>query len=709
MSNDPTINQNPLLTAFQTPNGVPPFDLITEEHFIEAMPVLIERTKNNILGIVANEGEATFDNTILACENMSVDLTRVRMIFSHFGSLLSSETVQKIQQEMSPKFSALSSDITFNMALFQRIKQVFDKKDTLNLSDEQQLLLKNSYESFTKNGALLSAEKQDELRDLRSDLSGLTLQYGQNTINAMKAKALAVYEDEWVKGIPEKIVTAARARALKENPAMTEDGQIIEGVLADDAPKYMFAYTYDVFLDVYKKAQNRDMREAYWRGKQAVCNGDEFDNVSLVPQILEKRQKIAQILGHEDFAVMTLKQDRMAENPENAMAMIDAIKEASKDKARAELDDLRTLAHVIDGVEKEDFAPWDQTYYADTLKELRYKFNSEVLKDYFQSDNVLAGAFSFLEQFYDIRFEENTTYPLYRDDVKTFDIKDAKTGDLVAIIYADNYARDGKKQGAWMHYYRSGGEENGIRQVPIVTINCNFSKATDTEPSLLTISNVITLFHELGHAMHGALSTTRYKSLAGPNVKWDFVELPSQILENFVVEKDIMQSFAVHHETGEKLPDALLDALIESEQYGTGLRWFRQMNLSKLDMSLYNTPLNDIGDVRDFEKAINAEFKLFEQDYDATMLSTFGHIFSGGYAAGYYSYMWASVLDADGFSLFKEKGLFDDETRAGFKALLAAGASQEPSDLYRAFAGRDPDVTALLKREKLKLPTTPRP
>ncbi|MCG2419220.1 M3 family metallopeptidase [Aequorivita sp. F47161] len=677
---------NPLLQPYNTA----PFSKIENAHFLPAISQLIEKTRGEIDAITSNPEPATFKNTVEALENTGEQLDRATSIFFNLNSAETNDEIQKIAQEISPMLTEFSNDMLLNEALFERIKTVYNQKDSLNLSEEQQMLLDKKYKAFSRNGANLSEEKKTELRKIDAELSKLKLTFGENVLAETNKFELHITNKEDLSGLPEGVIEAA---------AQTAGEKEKEGwVFTLDYPSYVPFLTY---------ANNRELRK-----KMAIAFGakgfhnDALDNQQNVLQIVKLRHKRAHLLGYKSHAHFVL-EERMAETPEKVKLFLNELLEKAKPAAQKEFAELTAFAEELDGIDH--LEKWDGAYYSEKLKQKLFNLDDEKLKPYFELKNVINGVFTVAEKLYGLHFEEVHDIDKYHPDVKTYEVKDDE-GQLVAILYADFHPRAGKRNGAWMTSYKPQQIKDGKNDRPHISIVCNFTKPvlsgvegpTASKPSLLTFNEVTTLFHEFGHALHGMLANTHYPSLSGTNVYWDFVELPSQILENWCYEKETLELFATHYKTGEVIPMEYVEKIKESATFLEGMATLRQLSFGLLDMAWHGQDPSGIKEVKAFELAAFNDTQLYPDVRENCMSTSFSHIFQGGYSAGYYSYKWAEVLDADAFALFKQEGIFNKKIADRFKGfVLSQGGTLDPMELYIKFRGQKPDPEALLKRAGL--------
>ena len=669
---------NPLLQDFNTA----PFSKIESQHYKPAIEKAIEMAKAEIDAIVSNPEKPTFENTTAALDFSGETLNRITSIFFNLNAAETNDEIQKIAQEISPWLSEFRNDITLNEALFAKVKSVFDSKESLQLSPEQDMLLEKQYKSFARNGANLSEEKKSNLRKIDSELSKLSLQFGENVLAETNAFEMHLTDEKDLAGLPESAKEAAQELAKEKN----KEGYIF----TLDFPSYVPFLTY---------ANNRELRKklAIAAGKKGFQN-NENNNEQIVLNIVKLRNERANLLGYKSHAHFVL-EERMAETPEKVIEFSNELLQKAKPAAEREFKHLENYAKKLDGIDQ--LQKWDGAYYGEKLKKELFDLDQEQLKPYFQLENVIAGVFSIATKLFDLHFEEVFDIDKYHQDVKTYKVWDSKDH-FIAHFYADFHPRKGKRNGAWMTSYKSQFIQNGINERPHVSIVCNFTKPTATKPSLLTFNEVTTLFHEFGHALHGMLANTTYTSLSGTSVSWDFVELPSQVLENWCYEKEALELFAKHYKTGEIIPMKYVEKIKESASFHEGMQTLRQLSFGILDMKWHSENPSEITSIKDFENEAFFETKLYPEVAENCMSTAFSHIFQGGYSAGYYSYKWAEVLDADAFEYFLEKGIFDKEVATKFKEnVLSKGGTEHPMTLYKKFRGQEPKPEALLKRAGL--------
>jgi len=673
---------NPLLEKFNTPFDTPPFHLIEPSHFLPAIEEAIKEAKAEIEAI-KHENSPNFVNTIAALDNSGSRLGIITGIFFNLNAAETNQEIQKLAREISPIITSHSNDVLLDADLFDRVNTVHQQRDTINLDEEQRTLLDKTYKSFVRNGANLGEADKIRLREIDKDLSQLGLRFGENVLEETNKYELEVDDVAALKGLPEGLLEAAAQTAAEKG----KDG------------RWVFTLAYPSYIPFMTYADNRDLREELFLAYNTKsCKGDELDNQSNIKDILRLKAERAKLLGYEKYADFVL-EERMAQSPVKVLGFLEDLLEKSKPKAQAEIRELQEFAKQLDGIE--NLEKWDFGYYAEKLKKERFEVDDELLKPYFQLEKVVQGVFETAGKLYGLQFTPHAEIPVYHPDVTAYEVTNG-LGEHVAVFYADFFPRPGKRNGAWMTSFRGQKKTASEDQRPHVSIVCNFTKPTPTKPSLLTFNEVTTLFHEFGHALHGMLANGNYEALSGTSVYWDFVELPSQIMENWCYEKECLDLFAVHYQTGEKIPEDLINRIKEVAAFHQGYQTVRQISFGLLDMEYHSVDPALIQDVAVFEKKALKPTELLRPVQGTMMSTSFSHIFQGGYSAGYYSYKWAEVLDADAFELFLEKGIFDKLTADSFKEnILSAGGRAHPSVLYRRFRGRDPKPEALLKRAGL--------
>ncbi len=673
-----SILNKPFDTQFHTA----PFSKIKTDDFVPAFKTAIKSAKTEINAITGNPELPTFKNTIEALEFSGEQLDRISSIFFNLNSAETNDTIQKIAQEISPMLSEFSNDITLNEALFKRVKTVYNSKPELNLTVEQQTLLDKKYKSFSRNGANLSEADKQKLRSIDKQLSQLKLKFGENVLAETNKYGLLITDKNQLTGLPEGAMEAAKQ--LAENKS--KNG-------------WLFTLDYPSYVPFMTYADNRELRKelAVAAGKKGFQN-DELDNQNHVLNIAKLRHERAQLLGYKTHAHFVL-EERMAKTPENVTVFLNDLLSKAKPAAVREFENLQEFAKQLDGIEQ--LEKWDSAYYAEKLKQQLFNLDDELLKPYFKLENVIEGVFTVSQKLYGLQFEEIHTIDKYHEDVLTYKVSDSD-GNLTAIFYADFFPRAGKRNGAWMTSFKPQYIKNGVNERPHISIVCNFTKPTKSKPSLLTFNEVTTLFHEFGHALHGMLANTTYPSLSGTSVFWDFVELPSQIFENWCYEQEALKLFARHYETGEVIPMELIEKIKASATFHEGMQTLRQLSFGILDMHWHAGSPESITSVKDLENIAFKDTSLFPDVAENCMSTSFSHIFQGGYSSGYYSYKWAEVLDADAFEYFKEEGIFNQTVADKFKNfVLSQGGIEDPMVLYKRFRGHEPKPEALLKRAGL--------
>jgi len=674
--------KNPLLENFKTPYTTAPFSQIKNEHFKPAFKKAIENAKAEIDAISNNTKVPTFENTIEALDYSGEQLSRISSIFFNLNSAETNPEIQKIAQEVSPLLTQFSNDITLNEKLFKRVKLINEIKDKLNLTKEQGTLLANKYKSFIRNGANLTNDKKEELRKIDTELAQVKLKFGENVLAETNAFELNITNENDLKGLPESSLESAETIAKQR-----------------DKKGWIFSLDYPSFVPFMTYAENRNLRKkmAIAFGAKAFQN-NKNDNQKNVLSIVNLRHKRANLLGYKTHAHFVL-EERMAENPKNVTQFLNELLEKATPAAYKEFEQLKEIAKD-DGVKQ--LEKWDSAYYSEKLKKQLFDFDQELLKPFFKLENVIQGVFEVAYKLYGLKFKEITTIDKYHKDVKTFKVTDS-SNKFIAIFYADFFPRKGKRGGAWMTSFKNQWIKNNENSRPHISIVCNFTKPTKTKPSLLTFNEVTTLFHEFGHALHGMLANTTYPSLSGTSVYWDFVELPSQLLENWCYEKETLSLFAKHYQTNELIPMDLVEKIKQSSNFLEGIQTLRQLSFGILDMNWHSNNPTKIKNVKEFETMAFKNTQLFPDVKENCMSTSFSHIFQGGYSSGYYSYKWAEVLDADAFAYFLENGIFNTEISQKFKSnILEKGGTEKPMDLYLKFRGKKPSINALLKRAGLQ-------
>ena len=671
---------NPFFKPYATPHATAPFSEIRIAHFEPAFDKAIAENLAEIDLIATNTEAPTFSNTIEAMEHSGEMMSRVSSVFFNLLGSESNDEMMEISQRLSPKLSEHSNNINLNEALFKRVKTVYDARNSAGLTPEQIRLVEKYFESFENSGATLTPVGKEKYRALSMELSKATLDFGQNNLRETNAYEMLLTDEGDLAGLPESVTDAAAARAKAKGK---------EGWMFDlSAPSY---------IGFMKYSTRRDLREKlYMAYTTKSAKGGEYDNQKNVQQIVNLRLEIANLLGYKSYADYVLK-NRMAKSADAVFALLNQLATAFNPLARNEVEEVQQFARQMEGTPIE-IQPWDWSFYADKLKDHRFELNDEMTRPYFELENVKRGVFGLATDLYGLQFVKNAAIDVYHPEVEAFDVLD-ENGDFLSVLYTDFHPRDGKRSGAWMSSFKSQQVKDGIDSRPHVTIVMNFTRPTETKPALLTFDEVETFLHEFGHALHGMLAKSTYETLSGTSVYRDFVELPSHIMENWLTEKEYLDRFAFHYETGEKMPETLLQKIVDASNYNAGYAALRQLSFGYLDMAWYSQEQPFDGDVRAFEQEAMARVQLLPIVPEACMSTSFGHIFSGGYAAGYYSYKWAEVMDADAFSLFKENGIFDKATADSFRRnILERGNTEDPMVLYKRFRGQEPSIDALLKR-----------
>lgn len=674
---------NPLLADFATPFGTIPFDQIENTHFVPAMEEAIRLAKAEIQQIKTQSAAPNFANTLELLENSGEKVSVVARVLFNLNAAETNEEIQKITREISPLLTEYQNDILLDEVLFERIQAIYLQKDILQLNPEQNTLLEKSYKSFVRNGALLSPEAKARLREIDKEKAQLALQFGENVLAATNAYELWIENEADLAGLPQNDrATAAQKAEEKGKPGL-----------------WVFTLDYPSYLPFMKYAQNRELR----RQMHLAFNSRGFqegqqDNKEIIKKIARLRHERAQLLGYESHAHFVL-EERMAENPDKVLDFLNELLGSVRPAANKELQEVQEYAQKLDNLDV--LQAWDFSYYSEKLKKEKFNIDDEALRPYFKLENVLEGIFDVANRLYGLHFEKNNSIPVYHEEVVTYEVKDENENHQ-AVFYADFFPRKGKKDGAWMTSFREQRVFQGENLRPHISIVCNFAKPNGDKPSLLNLVEVLTLFHEFGHALHGMLSNTTYTSLSGTNVFWDFVELPSQIMENWVYEKETLDLFARHYETDEPIPLEIIQKIKEAANFQEGYQTVRQISFSKLDMAWHAQNPQNIEDVAVFETEVMQATRLFPHVKGTAVSTAFSHIFQGGYSSGYYSYKWAEVLDADAFEYFKEKGIFNREVARAFaEHILSKGGSEHPMTLYKRFRGAEPDPKALLRRTGL--------
>ena len=669
---------NPFFETYKTPHQTVPFDKIKTEHYVPAFEKGMKEDASDINKIVNNKQAPTFQNTIVALERSGILLDKVSRVFFNLLSAESNDEMMAIAQNIQPKLTEHGNNITLNTELFKRIKVVYDKKESLALNTEQLRLLTNTYDSFADNGANLNDVEKEKYRELSSKLSMLTLRFGQNVLKATNTYEKILTEEQ-LEGLPKSVRDAMATKAKQKGK---------EGYIVDlTAPSY---------VPFMKYSSNRELRKELYVTYLSRCTSGEFDNTGLINEIVNTRLAISNLLGNTTYAERVLKK-RMAKNSENVHKLLDELLTAYQPVAVQEYRDIQYFATDMEGKVVE-IMPYDWSYYSEKLKDAKYSVNDEETRPYFELENVKKGVFGLATRLYGITFQKNKKIPVYNPEVEAFDVLD-KDGSFLAVLYTDFHPRSGKRPGAWMNSLKPQFIEKGKNSRPHVAIVMNFTLPTETKPALLSYDEVNTFLHEFGHALHGIFANTEYASLSGTGVYRDFVELPSHFMENYLNQKLYLDSFAVHYQTGEKIPAGLVQKIIDASNFNTGYSCLRQLSFGYLDMAYHTITKNYEGNIVTFEYDAMQKTALLPIVDSCITSPTFNHIFSGGYAAGYYSYKWAEVLDADAFAYFQEKGIFNQDVAKSFRDnILSKGGTEDPMKLYVNFRGQEPTVKALMKR-----------
>ena len=672
---------NPFFIDYKQPYDAVPFSKFKAEHFIPAVEKSIELALVRIDDIVKKIDSPNFENTIVALETCSEELDYVMGVYWHLFGSESGEDLKSLAEKISPMGSKFNNDILLNSKLFDKIKLVYENQENENLDEQDKRLINVTYKRFTRNGASLDQDKKNQIRKIDEKLSLLSPKFSNNVLKAQNQYELWVENENDLKGLPDSSISMAKQQAKQK-------GQ---------KNKWLFTLQYPSMGPFLSYASNRELRKEIYIAYGSLCNNDDFDNNLIIKEIVQLKHERAQLLGYNTFADYVL-DDRMAKNVSNVYGLLDDLYENCYDKAKIEIDELKDFAKQLDGLD--DFKPWDQSYYFTKLQKKKFNIDPEMLRPYFKAENVIDGIFKVANKMYGIEFNEVSNIDTWHDEVKAFEVlNDDKS--FVGLIYIDLHPRPTKRSGAWMNSIKDNGLYKGEIRRPHVQFTANLTRSTEDKPALLTFSEVETVFHEFGHCLHGLLSDCKYSTIGNTNVKWDFVELPSQIMENWVSEKEALNLFAHHFETGDNIPDELIQKIKDSKNFGQANMYLRQISLGYVDMA-WHTTTDIIEDVEQFEKDTLKKTALFEKVKNTTISSHFGHIFGGGYAAGYYSYKWAEVLEADAFESFIENGIFHKETAKSFREnILSKGNLRNPMTLYTQFKGREPKVNALLKRDGL--------
>ena len=670
---------NPLLKESSAPFGAPQFDKISDEHYLPAFEAAIAEGKAEIDAIVENQEEPTFENTIEAMEYAGQTLNTVAGIFYNLMEANTNDRMQAVAEQVSPMLTEYSMYVSLNEKLFERVKAVYEKRNELGLDQDQMTLLEDNYKGFVRGGANLSEEDKALYSKWSEELSLATLQFSKNVLAATNAYTLHVTDSADLAGLPEYVKTMGAETAKEKN---------LEG--------WAFTLAYPSFSPFMKYSENRELRRQMWTAYNSKSIGGEFDNTEIVRQIVDLRIKIANILGYETYADYAL-EERMAKNRTTVNDFIKQLLEPSMEFALKDVADVYAFAKK-NGFEGSELMPWDFSYWSERYQEAEYSLNEEQLKPYFQLESCIDAVFGLANRLYGITFHELDNVPVYHQDVKVYEVKD-NDGSHLALFYADFFPRASKRGGAWMTEFRGQSIRDGVEYRPFISTVMNFTKPTADAPSLITHSEFTTFLHEFGHALHGILAQGRYPSLTGTSVSRDFVELPSQIMENWAYEPEYLNSFAKHYQTGEAIPAELIEKIVAAKNYLAGYGQVRQLHFGYLDMAWHSLKELPAEGTLEFEQKTLAPYAVMPAVEGTGFSTSFSHIFSGGYSAGYYSYKWAEVLEADAFSLFKEKGIFNQEVATSFrKNILEKGGAEDEAVIYRNFRGHDPQPEALMTK-----------
>ncbi|WP_320018850.1 M3 family metallopeptidase [Labilibaculum manganireducens] len=677
-----TVHTNPLLNEFTTPYEAAPFESIELNHFLPAFTESIEIAKKEIDQIVDNAEEPNFVNTIEALEYSGHQLDRAASIFFNLNHANTNDEMQALAREVSPMLTEFSNDIIMNEKLFARVKDVYHQKSELKLTVEQEKLLTDRYKSFVRSGANLEKEKKDQIREISKELSKLTLQFGENVLAATNNFELHITDKNELSGLPDGIIEAAGIVAKEE-----------------DKEGWIFTLQFPSYVPFMQYSDIRELREKMFKVYSSRCFNDKFDNQKIVKRIVELRLKKVQLFGYTSYADFVL-EERMAKQSSKVTDFLTELLDASMPKAKEEFKELQAYAKSLGADFK--LERWDWAYYAEKLKTEKFDVNDEITRPYFELERVKKGIFSLAARLYGIKFNINPNLPKYHKDVDVYEVTDDK-GEFLSLLYTDFHPRSSKQGGAWMTSFVDQYRKKGTDHRPHISIVCNFTKPSEIKPSLLTFNEVTTFLHEFGHALHGMLSKCTYSSLSGTNVYRDFVELPSQFMENFATQKEWLDDVAEHYQTGEKIPAEIVQKIIDSENFLSGYSFVRQISFGLNDMAWHSVTEPVADEVSVFEDKAMSSTELFDRVETSCMSTAFSHIFAGGYGAGYYGYKWAEVLDADAFDAFKSAGIFNKEIAKSFKEnILEKGGSDHPMNLYLKFRGKEPSIEPLLKRSGLK-------
>ena len=681
--NEKSAVENPFFTEYNTPFGVPPFGEIKNEHFLPAIEKGIEEQTAEIAAIVSNPDPADFENTIAAYDYSGELIRKVTGVFYNYNSANTNDEIQALAKEIAPKLSAHYDNINLNPELFKRVRTVYENRNSLNLNREQARLLEDTYKDFVRGGAALDSAAQARFREINQELSVLTLQFGENVLAETNTFKLVIENQDDLEGL---------TRGLIDQGAETAKAAGMEG-------KWVYTLHNPSIMPFLQYSAKRELREKIYKAYiNRGNNNNDKDNKELIGKITALRLERANLLGYETHAAFIL-EENMAKNAGNVLDLLNQLWTPALKRAKAEVAQLQTIIDKEGGNFK--LQPWDWNYYAEKLRKEQYDLDDEQLKPYFSLENVKQGIFTVCNNLYGITFTAQKDIPVYHPDAVAYEVNEAN-GDHIGVLYMDFHPRESKRGGAWMSSYRKQYVKNGEKVSPVITIVCNFTKPTASQPSLLTFDETSTFFHEFGHALHGLLSNSTYYSLSGTSVPRDFVELPSQIMENWASEPEVLKLYAKHYQTGEVIPDELIEKIQNSAYFNQGFATVEYLAASFLDMGYHNMKEFNLNDVSSFEDATLAQIGLIPEITSRYRSTYFNHIFSGGYSSGYYSYIWSGILDSDAFEAFKENGLFDQATAESFrKNILERGGTEDPMVLYKKFRGAEPDIKPLLKRRGL--------
>lgn len=676
-------SSNPFFNSYNTPYNVPPFHLIKNEHFKPAIEEGIKKQEGEIKAITNNKSVATFDNTILALENSGELLSNVSTVFYNLNSANTNEEIQKIATEVAPLMSAHGDNINLNEKLFARVKTVWEQKDKLKLNPEQSKLLEKTYKRFVRSGANLNENDKQRLRELNSELAVLTLKFGQNILAETNSYELVINSKAELAGLSDDFIDAAAATAKAKGKA----------------GKWVITLSNSSVMPFLQYSSNRKLREEVWTAYKNRCNnGNEFDNNSIAIRLASMRAEKAKLLGYKTHAHYGL-EESMAKTPEKVMEFLNQLWEPALEKAKVEEAEIKQMM-AAEGI-KDDVQPYDWRYYSEKIRKQKFDLDENELKPYFSLDAVTEGVFMVCEKLYGLKFKELKDVPTYHNDATVWEVTE-KDGTHVGILYMDFYPRDSKRGGAWMTSYRPQKTVNGKRIAPVISIVCNFTKPTENAPALFTFDEVTTYFHEFGHALHGLLSDVTYQSLAGTSVSRDFVELPSQVMENWAADPEVLKMYAKHYKTGKTIPDDLIQKLENAGTYGQGFATVEYLASAFLDMDFHTSEGTISETANQFELNSMKNIGLIKSIIPRHRATYFSHVFAGGYSAGYYSYIWSGVLDTDAFDQFKKTSLFNAAKANSFrKNILERGGTEEPMELYKKFRGQEPSIEPLLKKRGL--------